>query len=250
MRGVWVAGTVLAAGAMAVGMWWAMGAGGPTAEEVLKRMAERETKVKALEYDCTYDAVIEKGHGVKWHVAAARVVEGGKAVEKYAKRQEVKAYLEGKEVAAEQMVVDDGKYEWTETRIEKGKPPRVSKNESEGWRGLGHWTPVMYTDWKWLESVMTMGRVHEEELDGKKMYVFEMTSKTPPEELGGLFATQRLYVSKEEMVVRKIETFDTEGNETLEIEFKGLKVDGDIDAGMFVYQAPEGAKVRDNSGEK
>ena len=223
----------------------------PTAEEVLKGMAEKEATVKAMEYDYTQrtdvlgDVVVARGHTV-----AAKVEEDGKVMQKFLRTEGCTLHAGGKSMTCERKEVCDGKFLWHEMRYDKQPVRRVSKMKARG-LALGL-APVMSKLMvEGLKKDAALGKVSEETIDGKKMFVFEVIiDPGQPEPVAAVAAKMRLYVSEGEMTLRRVATYGAKGQETDCLDFADVELGGKVDAELFVYKVPAGAVVDDMTEEK
>jgi len=230
----------------------------PTGEEILKGMVEREAKVKTMEYDSKGRIITPKGTVMfERHTVAAKIGEYGKTVEKFLVTEGSTMDADGETYKFERKQLCDGEFEWGEMRLNKQPLRSVYKTKAHGWDGLS-WAPVMSKgiaeNLKTGEALGAKGavlsKVGEEVIEGKKMYVFEVTAgRGQQETFAAMMAKVKLYVSEEEMTLRRVVMYGAKGLETSRTDFLEVELDGKVDAELFVYEVPEGVKVEDMTGE-
>jgi outer membrane lipoprotein-sorting protein len=88
----------------------------------------------------------------------------------------------------------------------------------------------------------------EENIDGRTTYLLEAT----PEEMNGgseLIYKTKIWVDQEIWMPLKYEIYSGNGNLTMKLEIRDLKVNTGIPDSEFKFEIPKGAKILDLSGE-
>jgi len=96
---------------------------------------------------------------------------------------------------------------------------------------------------KMSEEHFTMKMLPDETIDGKPVYVVEMTLKEQPQ--GMPMGASRIYYDKGTGISVKSVTLDDKGKPATTMTTTDIKIDANVPADRFVFKAPEGVPVTD-----
>jgi negative regulator of sigma E activity len=82
-----------------------------------------------------------------------------------------------------------------------------------------------------------------EEVDGRSAYVLEARPKAEESVLSELVSRTKVWVDRETWMVLKSSMYDNEGNLSIDVEIRDLKVNTGIPDSEFKFEIPEGAEV-------
>jgi len=216
-----------------------------TAEEVLAKLAKNEGEVKTFEADMkTIAKAGEKTHELTGHIATQAVLKDGKRTGTLLNVKQQMAMDDGSVINT--LVVNDGEFLWMETRHPQ-MGVMVMKNKADA----GNSPPA---DPQKFRDQYDLKLAGEEEFDGQKMWVLEGTPKekaadAPP--AGGMGpqalkpAKVHIYIGQKDLLCHRFRSYDKEGNETADVQFTNIKVNGALDPALFKYTPPPGARVMD-----
>jgi len=140
---------------------------------------------------------------------------------------------EGKKVES----VSDGEFVWsydvetnTVTKIKLPEEPLITEKDFVSIIGN-------------LLNESEVSMLGVEEVDGRSAYVLEARPKAEESVLSELVSRTKVWVDRETWMVLKSSMYDNEGNLSIDVEIRDLKVNTGIPDSEFKFEIPEGAEV-------
>lgn len=150
---------------------------------------------------------------------------------------------------AEVITVSDGNFQWVYNPEDK----TVFKTEiSDDFNGLKLFEPDVYAEF--LNGIILNGKtaslLRTENIDGKSVYLLELTPSEKNESLERKSQrmseawSSRIWVDSENWMLLRYKLYDSKGNVTLDMEIQNLKLNTEIPDSKFEFKIPEGAQVK------
>jgi outer membrane lipoprotein-sorting protein len=150
---------------------------------------------------------------------------------------------------AEVITVSDGNFQWVYNPEDK----TVFKTEiSDDFNGLKLFEPDVYAEF--LNGIILNGKtaslLRTENIDGKSVYLLELTPSEKNESLERKSQrmseawSSRIWVDSENWMLLRYELYDSKGNVTLDMEIQNLKLNTEIPDSEFEFKIPDGAQVK------
>jgi len=139
--------------------------------------------------------------------------------------------------------ISDGTYDYNLSEVSGQKTAAKRKTSLKD-----HPSPFdVIATFAMMEKHYTLKLLPDETLDGKASYVLEMTLKEQPP--GVPIGKSKLYYDKATGIVMKAVGFDDKGHTTSTMTTSDLKFDASIPADRFVFKAPPGITVKDETAK-
>ena len=217
----------------------------PTADEVLKMMAESQSKVQSMESDTV--SVVNAGAGQvnsTGHTINLWIQEDGKTIQKFLSTTKSTVQAGDKILTYENKAISDGHFMWLEMRVSMPPTVRVIKTNADATGASQSGTPAERLEQ--LKEQFTFGDVGEDTIDGRKMYVLSGTLKEDrPDVQKKIMSTMKYFVDQENLNVRRMVSSDPQGKEVMCTDTTNVKINGTIDPRIFDYTPPADAQVQD-----
>jgi outer membrane lipoprotein-sorting protein len=206
-----------------------------TPGQVLEKMALAAKDIKSMEAD----------------MAMTMAAQGAESKGRYKGEPESARFVINMDVKAmgadmKMNMVSDGKNMWIhmimqgQNIVMKGSVEQMKKMG-----GGGSQNPLEQI--KQLEKEFDFKAVKEEQVGGRAAYVLEGGVKENAEikKQAPNVKSARIFVDKQDWMVRKTEVLDDQGKSAMVIELANLKTNIKIDEALFTFTPPEGAQVMD-----
>jgi len=216
----------------------------PTVDELLKQMAARETEVHAIEADVInvwhMSGSSMRGTG-KTYMLEAEV--DGKKVRKTATTADLGIRTpRGIVTALNLKFVTDGRFHWEEMRRTATKEVRVVKMRID----QGGCAPGPGETVEELKREFDFSRVSEEIIDDQNLYILEGTPKAGLPDIPQAVKV-KIYVDPKTLLFRRFVALNKADQETMSLEVINIKVNGEVDPGLFDYTPPAEAHIEDRT---
>ncbi|HEY3319066.1 MAG TPA: hypothetical protein VGP72_01120 [Planctomycetota bacterium] len=227
----------------------------PKAEEILKKIEAKSAEKKGLDADMTMSMKMMnmKTEG-KGHIKT--LADGKHFI------MDMTMKVMGMEMKTRS--VCDGTTMWTETAMPQGKMvQKMSMATMEKMGGGNQQNPLEQV--KQMRQQYTFTGVSEGKVQDTTVYILEgvpnpdaaKKAADAAKEAGGEQAAKmaqaqlemvkkvRVYIGKDDLMFRKLETLDAGGEPIMSMELSNIKLDEKADPELFKYTPPEGAQVMD-----
>ncbi len=195
-----------------------------SAEEIVTKMKEKEASLE--DYSCTI-------HTTTYFSGEKDLEEEIQMMYKKPNLMRTSGVEEGKKVES----VSDGEFVWsydvetnTVTKIKLPEEPLITEKDFVSIIGN-------------LLNESEVSMLGVEEVDGRSAYVLEARPKAEESVLSELVSRTKVWVDRETWMVLKSSMYDNEGNLSIDVEIRDLKVNTGIPDSEFKFEIPEGAEV-------
>ncbi len=212
-----------------------LAAGATTTEDVLAGMSKQRGEVKTYEFDMKSEMKGEHAGTMNGHMATQAVEKDGKPAMSL---MNMKASMEAGGMKQEMLMVHDGEFIWQEMKmmgqvmVMKLKPnPQSSRNDPSA-----------------FQDMYDLKYVGDEDFDGQKMWVLEGTPKAGAAETGPgaqQVGKVRIYVGQTDRFPHRWIAYAKDGSEMSDTQITNVKLNPKLDAGLFKYTPPAGARIMD-----
>lgn len=218
----------------------------PTADELLKQMGAKAGERKTYEADTKMTSESQMGvMSSVGHFATELTEKDGAKVQKMCNTMDMTVKQDDQEQKMQMKMVNDGEFLWTEMRNPSLPFVQVMKMKP-GQTMPGRMAPDPDPTKRMEEMKKTydLKVVGEETIDGQKMYILEGTLKENAAGPGQA-PKVRMYINENDLAMRRVVAFDADGKQIGTMDFTNMKVNQPINADLFKYTPPPGARVMD-----
>lgn len=195
-----------------------------SAEEIATKMQEKEASLE--DYSCTI-------HTTVYLNGENDLEEEIQMVYKKPNLMRTSGVEDGKKVES----VSDGEFVWsydvetnTVTKIKLPEEPLITEKDFVSIIGN-------------LLNESEVSMLGVEEVDGRSAYVLETRPKAEESVLSELASRTKVWVDRETWMVLKFSMYDNEGNLSVDVEIRDLKVNVGIPDSEFKFEIPDGTEV-------
>lgn len=217
-----------------------------TLEDVKKSIHEKSAKFKTLQYKMRLETQMETSQFKmkSTTTGTAEYMRQGDAILSRVEQTTQGSQTFGKtetKLNSKTLMIGDGKHNYMLTDSAGTKFATKSnvdpKNAPSPFNAMGHF--------KTMEGTYVLKLMSEETVDGLPCYVIEMSPKDAA--MKAVMGRTVSYYDKKTGVAIKTVSYDPKGKKTNTMTVTDIKVDASISADRFVFKAPAGVEVQDNS---
>lgn len=199
-----------------------------SAEEIATQMLEKQDSIQDYSYTMH----------TTYYVGEKAIESEFKTI--YKKPHMIKNFIQEPGKKEETLVLSDEEFRWTYApdtntvmKTKLPKTPELAKNDY-----------IQLIDGCLNDTNVTLLGV--ESLDNRTTYLLETAPKITPEEPTEdyqMVGRTKIWVDKEKWMPLRYEMYNSDGNLTIKIEIRDLKINSGIPDSEFVFNIPDGAKI-------